>query len=107
SPGFAKLSKAVERGERPRVAVGQQQLEPGDPVRSLPMNQVPDDVVRAPGVRPLIGADPRIGQTSQPGTEHLWCGLQHRQRLAECEGHKTPSADGRASKGICSKLALP
>jgi hypothetical protein len=89
--GFAtrlpELGESVERSKRPRLTMSQQQLGPGYPVGALAMNEVPYYIVGAPGVLPLVGAGPRLGQLAEPGAEHGGSSPENRKALIEREVH--------------------
>jgi putative YphP/YqiW family bacilliredoxin len=69
SGGRRKLREPVERVEGARVAILQDDLHARHPVRLFPVNQVTDDVERAPGVAALVRRDPGRGQIAQQGVE--------------------------------------
>src|SRR5437764_1493693 len=57
--------EAVERLERPRLAMLEDHLQSRHPVRLLAVNQMTDDVDGAPRVRPFIRERPLVRKITQ------------------------------------------
>ena len=53
-----ELSKSIERGERDGFPMGEKMLRTRHPIRTFPVNEMPDDVKRAPRVRTLCASHP-------------------------------------------------
>src|SRR5580704_6129918 len=64
-----ELSEAIERNKRPVRAMLKDHLQSRHPIRKLAMNQMPDHVVAAPRLRPLVRAKPVIRKISQQKIE--------------------------------------
>ena len=77
----------VERSERTRFAVGQQQLGAHHPIGPLTMNQMSHDVEGAPGIRSLRSPDPGLGQIPQQGAKDHRSPAQNRHRIFKAEVH--------------------
>ena len=48
-----ELSESIERGERYGFPMGEKMFRARHPIRAFSVNQMPDDVIRAPSVRAL------------------------------------------------------
>ncbi len=87
---------AIERRERHRVAMPQDVLDARHPVVALAVNQMADDVERAPGVRPLHGVRPGRRKVGEQAAQDSRRPLEHRQRGVEPELHSpTPRRPDR------------
>src|SRR6185312_4240315 len=58
-----------------------------DPVRALAVNQVPDNIERAPGSFPLGGKHPDRSQSGKKRRERRRSGFKHRESVIEIEVH--------------------
>jgi hypothetical protein len=67
---IGELRKAVERGKRHRLSLSQENFDPRHPVGALPMDEVANDIVWAPGIGSFVGGRPGVGEISEPGSKH-------------------------------------
>jgi len=87
SGGRGEHRFAIERRKRHGVSMPEDVFHSRHPVRALAVNQVPDDVERAPGVRAFRCAGPRGRKILQQRAECAGRAPENGQRLVEPKHH--------------------
>ena len=78
---------AIECRKGDGVAMSEHVLDARHPVGALAVNQVPDDVERAPGAGALGCSDPGVGKTEQQRAENRGRPPQNRQGVVKLKLH--------------------
>jgi hypothetical protein len=86
--GGLELGESVERLKGPGLAVDEEELDPGNPVRALTVDEMPHDIVGAPGVGPLVRGGPPIRDSPHPGPQNRRRLPENRKRVVESEFHR-------------------
>ena len=76
-PRSLKLRETIEGRERNVLTVCEQVTNSRDPVGALTLDQMSDDVERAPGIGSLGAGDPGIGKIPQKAVENIGRSAQH------------------------------
>src|SRR5438093_1417180 len=87
---FGETIEWIESAIRPLL---QDDPRARDPVGSLAVYQVPDDLSRTPGIRALIDSGPILRQLVEQRGESCRRPLQNRNRFIEIEVHLSSSSD--------------
>ncbi len=86
APRLAKLGEAIEGRERARLAMRQQQFYTGHPVSALAVNEVPNNVIRTPGIGALIRHCPRLRKPGEPDCQDFRSGSEDGKPVGQREG---------------------
>jgi hypothetical protein len=76
-----QVREPVERREPPIVALRHDQARARNPVGLLPVDEVADDVERAPALRALVRTRPGIRQTREERAQDRGCALEDRRAV--------------------------
>src|SRR5579872_5801403 len=89
--GFAMaipdLGKAIKGLESFIRSIGKDDMHAGYPIGFFPMDQVSDNIIRAPGIRPFVLTYPFFGKTLEHIGNDRGCPFQYFYRFIQVEGY--------------------